>query len=185
MRCQPGAYQSDEGSTGCDACVPGKFTAVLGATQCTECDTGGYCPDAGAASALVYRQCPAGTYNPDRGTMRSDSCRACPAGKANPVPGSVSAESCQPCLPGSTAASGGSDTSITSFRENTFLFKYSDLEHLLALDRHEHLARVPAADFEPRTYEAVSEACHPVSGSRQRIASEGSHVHLICSTFAE
>ena len=107
--CPLGAFAAGHGRQGCDTCLAGTFAAAPGQLSCALCATGGYCPDAGAASASVYRQCTAGTYNPTEGASSNASCISCPVGKANPVPGSTSEAACTNCLPGSHAGTNGTD----------------------------------------------------------------------------
>ena len=108
--CAPGSANPYFRQSACLACEAGKFSALSNASDCTECALGGYCPDAGASSALVFHQCPVGHYNEERGASSLNQCTACAPGSANPVPGSANATACIQCLPGSFTDSSGRGT---------------------------------------------------------------------------
>ena len=100
------------GAAVCTACSAGTYSSESHATECTSCPKGGWCPEAGASSALVFRPCMVGTYNPNTGAESNASCLACPPGKANPVPGSDDVSACKPCHPGSHAPINGTDVCV-------------------------------------------------------------------------
>ena len=79
------------------ACDRGTYTEQIGSVGCEPCPAGGYCPEAGAASRLVFRACQVGTYNEATGASSNTSCIPCPAGTASPNPNMQTAAACRPC----------------------------------------------------------------------------------------
>jgi len=78
VKCLPGYYNDDIGSSTCKQCHPGTFVGYAGATSCQLCPRGTYSSHPGAISNATCEPCPIGTSTSFTGATSVDDCTRVP-----------------------------------------------------------------------------------------------------------